>query len=102
MVHRTMTFFEAATAGQGETSPPTDFLLVQHILELFLGIPFEAYEFESISFPLLPPDNTKSDNNRWSGTGGLHMETQACPKRKLDGTLDLTTVKRQIPHGSMT
>ncbi len=50
------------TAGRNRTSG-RGFLLVQHVLELLLGIALESYELESVSIPLLPTDNGKGNDN---------------------------------------
>lgn len=63
MAHRTMAIFRAATTGVGKELPSADFLLVQHVPELFFGIAFEPHKFESKSLPIFPPDDRKGNDN---------------------------------------
>jgi hypothetical protein len=55
--------FSSGNHGVEKELPPAGFLLVQHVLELFLGIAFEPHKFESESLPFLPPDDRQGNDN---------------------------------------
>lgn len=55
--------FSSGNHGVGQEPPSAGFLLVQHVLELFLGIAFESHKFETESLPFFPPDDRKGNDN---------------------------------------
>ena len=55
--------FSSGNHGVGQEPPSAGFLLVQHVLELLLGIAFESHKFETESLPFFPPDDRKGNDN---------------------------------------
>lgn len=64
-------------------------MLVEHVLKLPLGLAFESDEFHAVSIGLLPPDNSKRDDDRSPGPGEFDMQAEMRADGKLDVTLDL-------------
>ena len=101
MLHPIMAIFSAATAGRQKLIFGRVFMLVQHILELFLGSTLKSNELDSKSITILPTDDGKGDDHRRPSLRSLYTETQTGSDEELDMALDFTSGNREIGHHSM-
>jgi hypothetical protein len=71
-------------------------MLVQHILELSLGIAFESNELDPEPVPLLPSDDGEADDDRRSRTGRFYFERKMRADGKVDVAVNLATGNSEI------
>lgn len=77
------------------------FTLIQHILELVLGLSLKSNKLDSESITLLPSDDGKSNDDRRPSTWRLHLKTHTRLDGELDMALNLTSGECQVPHNPM-
>lgn len=77
-------------------------MLVQHVLELLLGMAFESNELEPEPVTPLPSDNGERDDDRRSRTGRFYFETKMRADGEVDVALNFTAGNRKIHHRAMS
>lgn len=76
-------------------------MLIEHILELVLGLPLKSNKLKSKSITASPSDNGDRDDDRRPSTRRLHMETHTRSDGKLDMAVNLSSSECQVHHNSM-
>lgn len=76
-------------------------MLVQHILELFLGAASKSDKLKSEPIILLPANNGKGDDHRRTSLRSLHMQIQTGSNGKQNRALEFTSGKCKISHRSV-
>lgn len=71
-------------------------MLVQHILQLPLGIAFKSHELEPEPVPLLPAHHSEGNDDRRPGAGRFHFETKMRADGKVDVALNFTAGDGEI------
>lgn len=86
-----MAFFSGATERAGLNGPARDpSSLIQHILQLLLGIALKSNELDAAPIVPLPPNDGERDDDRRPGTGRLHLQMKMGADRKRRLAHDLT------------
>ena len=97
MPHPSTVIFEPATEGAGTNpSGESTITLIEHVLKVPFSLAFESDELHAESIVLLPSDDGKGNDNRFTGAREFDIQAEMRTDGELDIGLDLSTADRKI------